>query len=244
MGPFYALPAPPPAACPICAGPGARSIGQFYQDEYLEDLYFCLDCESATFPFSRPKVMPEDVVWHLKVRERNIGFAEELFRKIGIETPQILDIGCGIGTLIEAAKLRGGGGIGFELNEACVHYGKERGRDLRHQQWTAQMDVGQPNLITCIMVLEHIYQPRPLLEDLAKASLAFNAPVFISVPWFNKNHWPTMAQPVEDLPNHPFRCPGVHVTHFSMDGFKDVCRSFGMKDFQLIRGGWTGFLIQ
>lgn len=247
IGPFYAPPVPPPAHCPICDGVNVRSIGQFYDGfggKELVDLYFCFDCEGATFPYAKPRLVSNNTNWHLKVRDRNRGFANDLLDAIGIPEPIILDIGCGIGTVIEVAHERGGGGTGFELNAACVTHGKDNGFDLRRELWTLDTVVPPPTLITCIMVLEHIHQPRALLGDLIRASKKFDAPVFISVPWFGHHNWSHVETPIDELPNHMFNQPTDHVTFFAMNGFKKVAQSFGATEYPMIRAGWTGFLVK
>ena len=243
VGRFYAPPQRPPEACPICASGNVRSIGQFYHHKELVDLYFCFDCEGVTSPFAKPRGVGTQVDWHLKVQDRNRGWAASLLDGIGIERPRVLDIGCGIGTLLECARERGGGGTGFELNAACVEYGRKSGLDLRCEYWTLDTQVPPPTLITCIMVLEHIHQPRPLLRALVEAGQKYGAPVFISVPWFTKHHWSHVSAPVDEDPQHMFRVPADHVTHFSMAGFERVARSFGATEVRLIKVGWYGMLV-
>jgi len=244
IGPFYKDPTLPPAHCPICDGTSVRPIGQFLQGEEILDLYFCFDCNGATFPYAKPRPVSKRIDWHLKVRDRNREYVNNLLDEIGISEPFILDIGCGIGTVIEVARDRGGGGTGFELNTACVEYGQKNDLDLRCEYWTLDTIVPRPTLITCIMVLEHIHQPRALLKDLIQSSKLFDAPVFISVPWFEKHHWHYVNTPVDVVPNHMFKNPAVHVSFFSKNGFKKVARSFGATDFRQIRAGWTGFLVK
>jgi len=242
FGPMLA-PSPRETRCPICDSDRTRLNGQYLQGQEIVDLFFCTACESFSSPHAKPRPISTNIDWHLRVRERNQGFARELFTNLAVRTPRVLDIGCGIGTVIETATGLGGGGTGFELNPACVAHGRSRGLDLRCAYWDLDTPVEPPTLITCIMVLEHIHQPRPLLHDLIQAGQRHHAPVFISVPWFDRRWWPYLNTPVTDGAFHPLAEPGVHVSHFSSRSFERVAAALGAGPMRLIRGAWTGFVI-
>lgn len=243
FGPMLA-PSTRTARCPICESDRTRLNGQYLQGKEIVDLFFCAECESFSSPYAKPRPVGNSTDWHLRVRERNQGYARILFAKLGMEGPTVLDIGCGIGTVIETATSQGGGGTGYELNRACVEYGRSRGLDLHCATWSLDTPVTPPTLITCIMVLEHLHQPRPLLHDLIRAGHRYKAPVFISVPWFDRRWWPYLATPVTSSVFHPLAEPGVHVSHFSRTAFERVARSFGAGPMRMIKGaGWTGYAI-
>lgn len=230
--------------CPVCGCNALEYRTSFFHGPESVAVFFCKDCESLASPFATPEPVSTSVKWHLSVREWNVGFSNEMFDSIGIESPVVLDVGCGIGTVIETATKRGGGGVGFELNPACSAFGTAIGLDIRASLWDLDTVIPRPNLITCIMVLEHLHQPRALLHDLVLATRKYDAPLFISVPWFERRWWHYLDEPVISGSFHPFEKPRSHVSHFSKAGFEAVVRSFGITETRFINGGWAGFLMR
>jgi hypothetical protein len=94
------------------------------------------------------------------------------------------------------------------------------------------------------MVLEHIHYPRDLLRDLVLASKKYDAPLFISVPWFNEEWWRYLDVPAVAGVWHPLSHPAIHVSHFSNFGFESVVRSFGATELFPIGGSWRGFVVR
>lgn len=231
--------------CPICLS--EHTLIAAILDDHPESsvvLYFCMNCRSVASPYAKP-IQPHSAVhWHLSVAERNTKYALELFSDLGVSVPMVLDIGCGIGTLIESAKTLGGNGYGYDLDIQSVRYGCDRGLDLRGEMWHSKLDTPSINLITCISVLQHIHQPRALLGELIRKSNELNCPLFISVPFFTKNWWHYIREPFGD-DFHPFKPPRVHVSHFSHEGFEMAARSLGALRLKPIlhRMGWCGYLI-
>jgi SAM-dependent methyltransferase len=235
------LPLPP---CPVCTSRLTAWRGQYRQGEITVDLFYCLDCESFASPSATPLMRSTALGWHLSVEDRNLGFADALFASLGIAAPVLLDIGCGTGTLVKKARMLGGGGTGFDIDAISVEYGRSIGLDLRSELWTPDTPVERPTLITCIMVLEHIHQPRALLRDLVAASRKYDAPLFVSVPWFERSWWRYLTLPDTGEGFHPLRFPADHVTHFSKAGFEKVAREFGANDLHFITSHWSGFVVR
>lgn len=206
-------------ACPVCLSPHtllARTLIDVATREKVE-LYFCISCRSECSPNATPVPPHSALEWHLSVSERNIEYSLELFKALEIQSPFVLDVGCGSGTLLDAARSIGGGGIGFDIDTHSVAYVRSKGLDLRAETWTHCTPIQSEafNLITCIMTLEHIHHPRPLLAELIRAGQHLQCPVFVSVPFLTRDWWRYLH---EDLPNesHPFTMPRVHVTHFPL----------------------------
>lgn len=229
--------------CPVCASGNTALRARFASEKFDVSLYYCLDCESFASPDATPWKSGPAVDWHNSVEARNRGFARELFDAVGIDRPVLLDIGCGTGTLIGVAAERGGGGIGFDTDASAVEAGRAKGLDLHCRLWTPAEDTPAPTLITCIMVLEHLHQPRPLMRDMAAAARRHGCPVFVSVPWFERAWWPYLQRSPSAEGFHPLRDPHIHVTHFSARGFRAAMESFGATEFRWIGGGWSGFLV-
>ena len=226
--------------CAICGSPNTALRNRYKHGDTKVDLFYCLDCESLCSPTAKPWT----VEWHHKVAERNRGFARKLFAELAIDKPFLLDIGCGTGTLISVATELGGGGVGFDTDASAVEAGKAEGYDLRCQLWDSTVETPVPSLITCIMVLEHLHQPIPLMKEMAIAAKKYGCPIFISVPWFNRNWWPHLSKKPVDGQFHPLRGPRIHVTHFSFKGFEKIMKRLGAQELQHVKAGWEGFLVR
>lgn len=234
-----------PAYCPICNSPYLTFVKKLKQRSGGSvGLYFCMNCQSASSPLSR--VVPESDVtaWHLSVHERNMAWANQLFDAIDAEGP-LVDIGCGVGSLLQAGRERGMSTIGFDLNPWACQVGREKfGLDLRNKEWR-KATAPPAKTITCISVLEHIHFPRVLMFEMVSAAVQFKAQLFISVPFFSRLQWPKIL--TDNLqPGHFFEIPHSHVSHFSPQAVEDICRAAGAKDVQFLKldGAWEGYLVR
>ena len=232
--------------CPICESSHTLFAAALPDgpDRPAVDLFFCIACRSAASPWAEPIRPHSALPWHIQVAERNAGYSYSLFHDLGVGCPVVLDIGCGTGTLIEAARSLGGGGVGFDVDAASCSYGRARGLDLRAELWRPTSVIPAVNLITCIMVLEHLHQPRQLLGELIAASAFHRCPLFVAVPFFTRGWWRYLAEPV-GAEFHPFRDPRIHVSHFSPEGFERAANALGAQSVKPLLGrmGWPGYLV-
>ena len=215
-------------------------------------LYACLWCQS----FSNPSGYTEDdeqmrkaLDWHQKVAERNVNASHTLLqnlKEMGVPFDRILEIGAGTGTLLKVAKDYGSTGVGFEVNPLTQPYARDvNGVDVRAEFWDKTVDVGFFDLLVCIMVMEHIPQPRPMLKDMVEACIENDASLFISVPFVNRNRWHFLHDPNPKSKGSPFFDQDVHVTHYSAIGMELVLKEFGMTKISWIRKGlWHGVLAR
>jgi len=210
------------------------------------DLFYCLDCESFCSPFAPDNLNGPTLNHHLRVLDRNIEFSRIFIPRLfeHIKPKRIIDVGCGIGTLLHSARIMFNiEGVGFDLDaEACSH-GKERfALDLRAEPWSTSAHVVDVDLILCVMVLEHLKWPRPLLFELISGAKKNSCPLFVAVPWFNRAMWKDLLDPTAQ--SSMLAQPWVHVTHFSESGFMNTCREMGAKKMIRISGHpWPGYLI-
>lgn len=241
-----------PANCPICASPymALFDVHRVASGQLEVDVFVCMDCRSLSSPFAPPNPPTTQISWHRSVFDRNLDYADELFDvvKDHLSTPaSILDIGCGTGTLLFAARRRGISGVGFDLDADACDYGRLlHGLDLRGEAWNPSIEVGKISLITCVMVLEHIHEPRALMADMMKAATAQKCPIFVSVPFVERAWWRyLLTEPNKSQGEfHPFRMPHVHVSHFSREGMTKAFTQFGAKRFiDPKHRSWPGLLI-
>ena len=100
------------------------------------------------------------------------------------ESPSVLDIGCGGGTLLHTLNERVSLGdvCGVELNPAYAELALRRlGADIRNELYTSGAFGRVFNLIICTKVLEHVPNPLPFLQQMA-SDLSEDGLLFIEVP--------------------------------------------------------------
>jgi SAM-dependent methyltransferase len=84
------------------------------------------------------------------------------FRRTG----RLLDVGCGDGHFLEAARQRGWEPYGSEYGEAPRERARQRGLDVRPAPFdAAPEELGSFDVVTSIEVIEHVAEPR---EELAR----------------------------------------------------------------------------
>ena len=241
--------------CPVCGEPYLVFVTRKRTVRTHRELpvYGCLACQS----FYNPSGYVEDAVqlardldWHKNVAERNAKASRDLLgalRARGVNISRIVEIGAGIGTLLKIARDEfGAAGIGYEVNPLTQPYARDvNGVDVRAEMWSPQTDCGAYSLMVSIMVLEHIEEPRPLLQAMVKSCLANYATLFISVPFVGRDRWHFLHEPDPRKPQNPFFDNDVHVTHFSPAGMEQVLREFGMTTLEWVRVGlWHGLLAK
>ncbi len=144
---------------------------------------------------------------------------------------RLLDIGCGLGSLLAAAREIGFHVVGSELSEHAAHIARTtRGLDVRVGPFsTAQFEEDERfDLITLIHVLEHVRDPRADLIA-AHSLLAPRGRLFVEVP--NPAAWAATystrwKEKIYDLP--------LHLNHFSVDSLETVLRQAGFADVTVI----------
>lgn len=109
---------------------------------------------------------------------------EERFVPGKIPLMDVLDVGCGGGTLLYAlGKVLGVKSLhGVELNEAYAGLARRRTRaEINNEPYLEGMFGKKFDLIICAKVLEHVSEPFELVKEFAK-DLSVDGYVFIEVP--------------------------------------------------------------
>lgn len=235
-----------PGECPICRSKFLALACRRQTRGGVVDVFFCMECESFCSPFAPEHLNGPTLNHHRKVFERNLIYTEQWLQRIQEHhcPTKILDIGCGIGTLLYAAREQQGiDGIGYDLDSEACDYGRQSyNLDLRGQVWSADDNTPDIDLISCIMVLEHIKWPRPLMLQMVRAAKKHDCPAFVSVPWFNRNSWKHLHGPFDT--GNLLEAPYVHVTHFAEQAFINALQGMGAKSFiRITNCPWPGYLF-
>lgn len=240
-------------ACPVCASPYTAYVRDVPTTRTLRHipLFVCMKCRSLW----NPSGWQEDdelrrvaLKWGISVEERNRQAGRLLFEMLaakGVKPRQVLEIGCGIGTMVALAEEMGMSAIGFDVNDVAGDYARSLGRNVRSGFWTPEIELPRPDLILCISVLEHLDQPRELLRALCDAALSAGAALYISVPTVDEPRWHHILNPDPKAFNTPFYDNDEHVTHFSTEGLISVLREFGMGEVTVSPVAiWKGVLAK
>lgn len=239
--------------CPICGSISTRAVREVrgQRTGVMRPVHFCYSCFSISVKTDYKEthdVLRADLEWNKSKIERNTLYARGLIgnllsRRRGIRS--VLEIGCGIGTLLNVASKEFGLKVeGFDINEEAIVWGNRNfNLEMKAEPWNSS-SFSRADLLLNISCLEHIAQPRGLIAEMAAFARKRGAGVFISVPFFNPRSWHYLNEESDGSEGTPFHDNDVHVTLFSFLGITSVMREFGMPCFQYLkRDGWSGFLF-
>lgn len=158
--------------CPACAATAERVLGQ------KNDLQVssCRSCGTLyTYCATGPGAGEDyDVYYH----EANLTvppFIDKLLDEIITDfapfrqNNRLLDIGCGAGSLLEAARRAGWEAEGVEVSRPSVEHVRRAGFKVFHGELAAaQYAAGQFDVVTASEVLEHVPDPQAMLAEIAR----------------------------------------------------------------------------
>lgn len=209
--------------CPIC-----ESKNKTYQFTKFEmDLYKCDECNTGFFEkvpvntndiYSAPKALNFYKEGYLNNKDyRMIRFAKERVDLINkyvnkkFEDLSILDVGCGTGWFLEAAKLEGAECFGLELGKDLAKFTSNR---LDIKVWDCdllELEVEQKfDVITMFDLIEHIEKPVELISK-AKEFLEKDGFILIFTPQFDS----VAIQTLKEYSN--LVMPAEHLSYFTYE---------------------------
>jgi ubiquinone/menaquinone biosynthesis C-methylase UbiE len=224
--------------CPICSERLFKFVNLTGSRTGKEDpLEFCVRCTSF---FQRPNYQEDDgnliadLQWHVNKHEEHKNHSAQIIHQLLDYKPEIktmLDIGCGIGTTLLAAKELGINCVGVEPNPYATEYAKQHlSLDLITGYFSASVFPEQFDAIVIDMVLEHVPMIQPFMKDVFSI-LKPNGIVYMVVPGMN---WSIMRNALRLLVKRidivsTFGDNDVHINHFSRRGMVRLIEKYDAK---------------
>ncbi|OGT06716.1 MAG: hypothetical protein A2103_01115 [Gammaproteobacteria bacterium GWF2_41_13] len=186
-------------SCPICKNNKFKLFVEIYGYPYCE----CNDCGHI---FSQKPPSPQAIkkLYMLsggenKSVQTHIYVNKELFAKrvTVIAEPKVqyvtkrvlnkgkwIDIGCGTGEILYAAKAQGWDALGIESDLEEVNFAKEMGMNVE-QLFLGPENVGEyvkdATIVSLVNILEHLLEPKMLMKAIA-GSISQEARIVIEIP--------------------------------------------------------------
>src|SRR5437879_13546416 len=215
------------AAAPVCP-----ACGKTTQDASVEQYgkYKLFGCGACGLQFWEPREMP-DAQWYEQMyggRDERLlplepGHKYFLADPLAPRGGELLDIGCGTGNFLAAARDRGYGVTGIGLDRNAARFAKERIGLQRVFPLTiaefAERHAGEQfDVVTFFEVLEHQAAPVEFLQKVKKC-VRPGGMIALSVP--NRERWLTGPDVLDYPPNHFLRWSAAALGQFlSAQGFE------------------------
>lgn len=201
------------ASCPLCGRSSETTHARGLDFEYGTtgerewEFKSCEACEVLVLS-PRPatselrRIYPEDYYAYDFTRKRTIGYvAKELLDRLAARTylsyagaeGRILDVGCGDGRLLRIFKDLGAAPerlYGIELDDRAVNRAREQGLQVERVRFEeAEYPEGFFRLAVLQQVIEHVTDPRAMIEKLARVLVSGGAAIFETPNTASWDHW-------------------------------------------------------
>lgn len=182
-------------------------------------LYRCVGCELHFWdPLEMPAQAWHELVYHqrdqraLPLEPGHRFFLADAPREKG---NRLLDIGCGTGNFLAAARSLGYDVTGIELNHKAAQFARERLNlnvlSVRLEDYVCQLPDKKFDVVTFFEVLEHQDRP-PAFLKLARSCLKDRGYIALSVP--NRERWQKGQEVLDYPPNHLTRWNARALSNF------------------------------
>src|ERR1700741_936127 len=227
-------------ACAACGSSDAQTLG--IKNEL--DILSCRNCATVYTTYS-PWYSSEYyyVSYYPEASLSPPPFVQTRLEEITAEfspyrqTNRLLDIGCGAGNLMVAARKNGWDAHGLDVSPNAVNHVRSLGFEVfQGELQQASLPSAHFDVITAAEILEHLSEPRVLLEEVAR--LLRPGGLF----------W-TTTPPARGLSGRvlglKWRCiwPPEHLQLFSAGGLKGLLREVGFRDIRVRTTGGNPFEI-
>lgn len=198
------------AAVTVCPCPGCGHIATGEPREIFHGASLSA-CEQCYLHFWHPAVMPNGKWYEAAYQGRDRSpMPLEPGHRFFLSDPKapksgrLLDLGCGVGNFVSAARDAGFDAAGVEFDASAVrfaqqHYGLKKVFAMVPEEFRATYPRERFDVVTFFEVLEHQDDPRRFL-NLAKEFLTEGGYIAVSVP--NRGRWQKGTETLDYPPNH------------------------------------------
>jgi 2-polyprenyl-3-methyl-5-hydroxy-6-metoxy-1,4-benzoquinol methylase len=228
----------PLRACPACSANEAVNLGIKNELEIVR----CCICKSiycSYTPWYTSERYYIDYYSHhgldlppvvaKRLREITAGFSQ--YRK----TNRLLDLGCGAGSLLEAARAHGWDAQGIDVSISSVNHVRELGFEVFHGELTqAQLMSEQFDVIAAVEILEHLFDPVKVVKE------AYRLLRPGGLLWLTTPHGRGLPARVLGL-DWRVVSPPEHLQLFSVTGLKTLLERAGFRQINTRTTGGNPF---
>ena len=218
-------------ACVACGSTNARPLGVKNELEVVT----CAGCGSVYTPYSpwyssaffytgfylsEEELSPPAFI-NTRLEEITAGFSS--YR----DNNRLLDIGCGAGNLLQAARKNGWNAQGLDVSAGAVQHVRSLGYEVfEGELQDAAFPAQHFDVVTAAELLEHLIDPRPLLQEVAR--ILRPGGLF----WTTTPHARGLSGRMLGL---KWRCvwPPEHLQLFSIRGLTKLLRDAGFRQLRI-----------
>jgi SAM-dependent methyltransferase len=218
-------------ACVACGSANARELG--IKNELA--IVCCRQCQTLYTPYSPWYTSSYFYLgYYLKQEELQApAFVNQRLKEITAEfapyrqTNRLLDIGCGAGHLLEAARNHGWNAQGLDVSSHALKHVRELGFEVFEGELNAAgFPTAHFDVVTAAELLEHVFDPRGLVEEVAR--ILRPGGLF----WLTTPHARGLSARLLGLQWHCI-WPPEHLQLFSISGLKALLRSAGFRQLRV-----------
>jgi len=218
-------------ACVACGSAKARPLGVKNEFEVVS----CLECDSVYTPYS-PWYSSSFFYNGFYQNEEELSppaFVIQRLEEITAEfsgfrqNNRLLDIGCGAGALLQAARTNGWNAQGLDVSAGAVKHVRNLGFEVfEGELQDAAFPSRHFDVITAAELLEHLFDPQPLLQEVAR--ILRPGGLF----WTTTPHARGLSGRLLGL---KWRCvwPPEHLQLFSLRGISKLLREAGFRELRI-----------
>lgn len=217
-------------ACAACGSTDARPLGV----KHGFSLVVCRNCATIYTPYS--PWYSSEFYYETYYKDESLSpppFVQTRLEEITAEfatyrqTNRLLDIGCGAGNLLMAARKNGWNAQGLDVSANAARHVRELGFEVFHGELhEAQFPAGYFDVITAAEFLEHLPEPRLVLAEIARLLRPGG------LLWTTTPHARGLSGRVLGV---KWRCiwPPEHLQLFSAGGLKSLLVDVGFRDIRV-----------
>jgi 2-polyprenyl-3-methyl-5-hydroxy-6-metoxy-1,4-benzoquinol methylase len=173
--------------CIVCGSSRLRELKGGYENNYL------CRCRNCGMVFSHRRPTTAELLRHYAGYDRTLAVSPLTLARYGQwlddwqkyrQTGALLDVGCGMGHLLEVARDRGWRACGTEFSPEAVQTCQDKDLDVRLGSLAAaRFDDATFDVVTWIEVVEHILNPLEDVEQIRRV-LRPGGVVYVTTPNF------------------------------------------------------------